>query len=312
MEDGAANGQPIVGNLAGDPGAIKDSSTEEFADDVIVASRDVPVIVDFWAEWCGPCKQLGPVIEKVVLEKAGAVKLVKLDIEKHPEVAQQLQVQSIPAVFAFVNGRPVDAFVGAQPESQIRSFVDRVIQAGGGEAGPSPLDQALEQAAQLFDAGDTQNAGALYRQILQQQPVNTSAIAGLAKCLVAAGQADAAKQLLEDVPQEKQNDPEISAVRASLELADEAAEAIAQSGALEAAVASDPENHQARFDLALALYAQGQGGAAVDHLLGIVKKQRGWNEDAARKQLVKIFEALGADDPVTVEGRQQLSSILFS
>lgn len=312
MQDGIANDQPMVGNLAGDPGAIKDSSTEEFADDVIVASRDVPVIVDFWAEWCGPCKQLGPIIEKVVQEKAGAVKLVKLDIEKHPEVAQQLQVQSIPAVFAFANGRPVDAFVGAQPESQIRSFVDRVIKTAGGAAGPSPLDQALEQAAQLAEAGDTQNAGALYSQILQQQPDSTPAIAGLAKCLLAAGQTDAAKQLLDDVPQDKQNDPEINAARAGLELADEAAEAIAQSGALEAAVNDNPNDHQARLDLALALYAQGRGADAVEQLLAIVRNERGWNDDAARKQLVKIFEALGAEDPVTIEGRQQLSSILFS
>ncbi|MBL23672.1 MAG: thioredoxin [Rhodospirillaceae bacterium] len=312
MQDGIANDQPTVGNLAGDPSAIKESSTAEFADDVIVASRETPVIVDFWAEWCGPCKQLGPIIEKVVQEMGGAVKLVKLDIEKNPEVAQQLQVQSIPAVFAFVNGRPVDGFVGAQPESQIRSFVDRVIKTAGGAAGPSPLEQALEQAAQLVESGDLQNAGALYSQILQQQPDNVSAIAGLAKCLSSAGQTDAAKQLLDDVPQEKQNDAEISAVRAGLELADEAAEAIAQSDTLQAAVDSNPSDHQARFDLALALYALGQGEAAVEHLLTIVKKERSWNDDAARKQLVKIFEALGSEHPATVEGRQQLSSILFS
>ncbi|MDA0656405.1 MAG: thioredoxin [Proteobacteria bacterium] len=312
MQDGIENTQPSLGSLAGDPGAIKESSTAEFTNDVIVASRDIPVIVDFWAPWCEPCKQLGPIIEKVVQEKAGTIRLVKLNIEDHPEVAQQLQVQSIPAVFAFVHGRPVDAFVGAQPESQIRSFVDRIIKTAGGEVGPSPIEQALEQAANFLESGDSESAGSLYSQILQQQPDTLAATAGLAKCLIAADQHEAARKLLEAVPSESQNDIGITAVRASLELAGQAAEAAGQSGELEAAVARDPNDHQARFDLALALFALGNSAGAVDHLVTIVRRDRSWNDDAARKQLLKIFEALGPEDPVTIEGRQGLSTILFS
>lgn len=308
MEGGA----PIIDNLGGDAGAIKDSSTAEFANDVIVASREVPVVVDFWAPWCGPCKQLGPIIEKIVMEKAGAVKLVKINIDDNPEVAQQLQIQSIPAVYGFVHGRPVDGFMGAQPESQIRSFIDRMIKMAGGDAGPSPIDQALEQAAELLADGQPEQAGGLYQQVLQQQPDNTGAVAGLAKCLLAANQADAAKQLLEQVPADKQNDPEIAAARAALELADEAAEAAGKAAELEAAVERDPSDLQARFDLALALYAKGDGEAAIEHLLTIMRTNRNWNDEAARMQLIKIFDALGASHPATVAGRQQMSSILFS
>jgi putative thioredoxin len=312
MNDISANSPQTLGNLSGAPGVVKDSSTAEFSNDVIVASQEVPVLVDFWSESCGPCKQLGPMIEQIVREKAGAVKLVKLNIEQHPEVAQQLQVQSIPAVFAFVQGRPVDGFVGAQPESQIRSFIDRIIKTGGGAAGPSPLDAALDQAAVLLEGGDPENAAGIYTQILQQQTGNITATAGMAKCLMAAGQMDAAKQLLDEVPADKQVEPEISAVRAALELADEAAEAIGQSAELEAAVAANPKDHQARFDLSRSLFAQGNGETAVEHLLAIMRHDRNWNEQAARRQLIKIFEALGPEDPVTISGRQGLSSILFS
>ena len=312
MNDISANSPQTLGNLSGAPGVVKDSSTAEFSNDVIVASQEVPVLVDFWSESCGPCKQLGPMIEQIVREKAGAVKLVKLNIEQHPEVAQQLQVQSIPAVFAFVQGRPVDGFVGAQPESQIRSFIDRIIKTGGGAAGPSPLDAALDQAAVLLEGGDPENAAGIYTQILQQQTGNITATAGMAKCLMAAGQMDAAKQLLDEVPADKQVEPEISAVRAALELANEAAEAIGQSAELEAAVAANSKDHQARFDLSRSLFAQGNGETAVEHLLAIMRHDRNWNEQAARRQLIKIFEALGPEDPVTISGRQGLSSILFS
>ena len=312
MNDISANQPQTLGNLTGAPGVVKDSSTAEFSNDVIVASQEAPVLVDFWSESCGPCKQLGPILEKVVQEKAGAVKLVKLNIEQHPEVAQQLQVQSIPAVFAFVQGRPVDGFVGAQPESQIRSFIDRVIKTAGGASGPSPLDAALDQAAALLEEGDPENAAGIYTQILQQQAGNIAATAGMAKCLMAAGQMDAAKQLLDEVPADKQGEAEISAVRAALELASEATESVGQLAELEAAVAANPNDHQARFDLSSALFAQGNGEAAVEHLLAIMRNNRSWNEDAARRQLIKIFEALGPEDPVTVSGRQGLSSILFS
>jgi len=312
MKDVTPGDQPSIGNLTGDPTVIKESSSAEFAEDVMAASRDTPVIVDFWAEWCGPCKQLGPIIEKIVLEKGGSVKLVKIDIEKYPEIAQQMQVQSIPAVFAFVNGQPVDGFVGAQPESQIRSFIDRAIQRTGGTAEPSPLEQALGHAAELFAGGDTQNAGALYDQILQQQPDNTAAVAGLAKCLLAEGNVDAVKKLMADVPEDKLGDADISSVRASLELAGAGAVAANQSENLEKEITEDPGNHQARFDLALALFAQGDKENAINHLLYIIKRDRGWNENSAREQLLKMFDALGNDDPATLNGRQQLSLILFS
>ena len=311
MQNITSNNQPEIGNLVGDPQAIKESSSAEFAEDVIVSSQEVPVIVDFWAEWCGPCKQLGPIIEKIVLEKAGSVKLVKIDIEKSPEIAQQLQVQSIPAVFAFINGQPIDGFVGAQPESQIRSFIERVIKKSGGTE-PSPLEQALSQAENLLKTGDTRNAGALYSQILQQQSENTLAISGLAKCLMAEGKIDAARELIDEVPSDKIDDPDIRSVRAGLELAGDGAEAAHQSEILKKEILADPENYQARYDLALALFAKGNKEDAVDNLLFIIKKNREWNDDAARKQLVKIFDALGAEDPATLYGRQQLSLILFS
>ena len=312
MNDMNTNPPEMLGNLTGTPGLIKDTSTAEFSNDVIAASQEVPIIVDFWAESCGPCKQLGPILEKVVQEKAGSVKLVKLDIEQHPEIPQQLQVQSIPAVFAFVKGRPVDGFVGAQPESQIRSFIERVIKTAGGTLEPSPLDAALDQAAALLEDGDSENAAGIYAQILQQQPDNIAATAGMAKCLIAAGQPDAAQNLLDEVPADKQSQPEITAVRAALELANDAKEAVGQSSELEAAVSANPKDHQARFDLSIAQFAQGHNEDAVEHLLTIVRSNPKWNEEAARKQLIKIFEALGSEDPVTIDGRQSLSTILFS
>lgn len=311
--------QDIFGGMASGTGGaadggalVKETTTADFAADVMEASMTVPVIVDFWAPWCGPCKTLGPLLERAVTERAGAVKMVKLNIDEHPEIPQQLRVQSIPAVFAFAQGRPVDGFVGALPESQIKSFVERVIKAGGGEGGPSPIDQALEAAAEAAAAGDVSGAGALYGQVLQQQPDNVKAIAGMAKCYAETGQPDSARQLLDTVPEANRDSPDVAAVRASLELMEKAQEAAGRSGEFETRLEANPNDHEARYELALVAYAQQQNERAIDELLEIFRRDRTWNEEAARKELVKIFEALGSEHPATLEGRQKLSSMLFS
>ncbi len=291
---------------------IKDSDTAGFAADVLDASMETPVIVDFWAPWCGPCKTLGPAIERVVNNAAGAVKLVKIDIDQNPEIAQQMRVQSIPAVFAFAGGRPVDGFVGALPESQIKSFVDRVLQAAGGAPGDNPIDAAFEQAEAAAEAGDYQAAGSIYQQLVQHDPGNMKAVAGFAMALVKLEQAEAAEQFLAQLPPEQQDAPELASVRAALELAAQAGEAQAELAGLQAKVIRDPQDLQARYDLAVAQSALGQNEDAIDGLLEIMEKNRAWNEDAARLQLLKVFEALGPTDPLTVSGRRRLSSLLFS
>lgn len=297
---------------AGKPGAnaadlIKDATDESFEQDVLLASRDTPVIVDFWAPWCGPCKQLGPAIEKVVKEAKGAVKLVKINIDENPHFASQLRVQSIPAVFAFKGGRPVDAFLGAVPESQIRAFVKKL----GGAAGPSPIDQALEQANAALAANDLPTAQDIFGQILAHEPGNAKAAAGLAKIFVALGQLDEAKALLDSLPPEAKRDPEIEAAQAALDLAHQAPKGVDVAPMLEK-LAHNPKDHQTRLDLATALFAGGQQEAAIEQLLELYKLDRNWNEGAARAQLVKFFEALGNTNPLTVQGRRRLSSLMFA
>ena len=304
--------EPIIGETTVPEDLVKDTSTATFMADVIEASKETPVIVDFWAPWCGPCKQLGPIIEKAVKGAGGAVKLVKINIDENKEIAAQMRIQSIPAVFAFSNGQPVDGFVGAQPESQIKSFIERVVKAAGGAIGPSPIDQALEQAAEAEAAGDAQQAGGIYSEILRHEPDNTKALAGLARALMAAGQSDAARQVLNDVPDDMKEDPEIKSAIAALDLADKAGESVGQTVELESKVAANEADHQARFDLALAYYASGRSEEAIDHLLTIVQKNRAWNEEAARKQLIEIFDALGSADPLVADSRRRLSTILFS
>jgi putative thioredoxin len=285
---------------------VTDTTTQGFVKDVIEESRKRPVLVDFWAPWCGPCKTLGPVIEKLVRAAKGKVKLVKMNIDEHPAVPGQLGIQSIPAVFAFVNGQPVDGFVGALPEGQVKAFIDRLI-------GPVGSDTAelIKAAEETLKSGAAAKAAEMFAHILAEEPENLQALAGLARCHIAAGNLEPARTTLALVPKEKANDPAVSAARAALELAEQA-KSVGDVAPLEAKVAANPLDHQARFDLALALNARGDRRAALDHLIEIVKRDRKWNDDGARKQLVQFFEAWGVNDEATIEGRRRLSSLLFA
>ena len=291
---------------------IKDSTDRDFGPDVMDASQQVPVIVDFWAPWCGPCKQLGPVLEKIVNEAKGKLRMVKINIDENPGIAQQLRVQSIPAVFAFFGGRPVDGFMGALPESQIKAFTDKLIDLSGGVGGDDPLEAALEQARLALEEGDMEQASAILQQVVAHAPDNVEAVVLFADCLLKQGQLEPAKQLFETLPEEALKDQKAAALKAALELAEESAEAISQIQSLQAKVDADADDHEARMGLASAVFATGQAEAAVDHLLHIIAADREWNDGAARQQLLKLFEAMGHADPVTVAGRRKLSSILFS
>ena len=305
--------EQIIGEMTqANATTIKDVTTKTFAADVLEASVETPIIVDFWAPWCGPCKQLGPLLEKVVKSANGAVRLVKIDIDKCPEIAQQLRVQSIPAVFAFFGGRPVDGFVGALPESQIKAFVERVVATAGGSIEPTPLEQALEQATAALEAGDTTTAQQFYEEILKVEPNHVSANAGLAHCHIASDEGEKAREHIDALPSDVAKNAEIIAIRATLDLAREADETGGEVPELQARVTENENNHQARFDLAIALYAAKQTKSAIDELLNLVERDQKWNEEAARKQLLKIFEALGHSDPITVETRRRLSLLLFS
>jgi putative thioredoxin len=286
---------------------VTDTTTQGFVKDVIEASRQQPVLVDFWAPWCGPCKQLTPVLEKVVRSAKGKVKLVKMNIDDHPDIPGQMGIQSIPAVIAFVNGQPADGFMGALPESQVAGFIERLIKE---PIGADDKD-ALKAADEALKQGDVSAAATLYAQILAKEPTDIQALAGLARCYVQTGALDQAKQTLALVPEAKQNDPAVAAARAALELAEQA-KSLGPITELQEKVAANPLDHQARFDLAVALNAKGQRKEAADHLLDIIKRDRKWNDDGARKQLVQFFEAWGPTDDATVEGRKRLSSILFS
>ncbi len=304
LNDLRAGGAEQAGS-AGD--VIKDTTTASFRQDVIAESMNRPVLVDFWAPWCGPCKQLTPVLEKVVTAAAGAVVLVKMNIDEHPSIAGQLGIQSIPAVIAFDKGRPVDGFMGAVPESQVKELVDRLA----GPAGPSPIDAALAEAAGLVEQGDMAGASELYAAVLEQEPDNLTALAGLAKLQLDAGEVENAKRLLAMVPEDKAGDPALASLRAALDLADQAA-SLGDLAGLQKTVEANPDDHQARFDLALGLAARNQREQAVDHLIEIRKRDRTWNDDAARKQLLQFFEAWGVMDPDTIRGRRKLSTLLFS
>jgi len=287
--------------------SIRDTTTQTFVKDVIEESRRQPVLVDFWAPWCEPCKQLTPVLEKVVKAAKGKVKLVKMDIDKHPSVAGQLGIQSIPAVIAFVNGQPADGFMGALPESQVVAFLERLTRDKiGGEA-----KDLLAAADAALAKGDATGAAEIYAQVLAEDSANAPALAGLVRCYVQTGALDQARQTLAMVPKDKENDAAVVAARAALELADQA-KTVGQVADLEQKVAANPLDHQARFDLALALNSKGRRQDALEQLITIVKRDRKWNDDGARKQLVQFFDAWGPTDEATIEGRKRLSSILFA
>ena len=288
-------------------GLIKDTTTQTFMKDVIEELKRQPVLVDFWAEWCGPCKQLTPVLEKVIKAAKGKVKLVKMDIDKHPAVAGQLGIQSIPAVFAFVNGQPVDGFLGNLPEGQVIAFLERVTK---GKIGGEEKD-ALATADAALAQGDAASAADLYAQVLAQDAGNVAALGGLARAYLKTGATEQAKQTLALVPEAKRNDPAVAAARAALELVEQA-KSVGPIAELEQKVAANGLDHQARFDLAVALNSKNRRQEAVDHLIEIVRRDRKWNDDGARKQLVQFFEAWGPTDEATVAGRKRLSSILFA
>ena len=297
---------PILNKDAADGDLIKSTTTNDFMQDVVEASRQVPVLVDFWAPWCGPCRQLTPVLEAAVKAAKGAVRLVKLNIDEHPQIPAQMGVQSIPAVFAFKDGRPVDGFLGALPESQVKAFIGRLIGDAGAEAA-----QDLELAEDALAKGDVGTAVQLFAQVLQQDAENAQAAAGLAKCYIKTGDLARAEQTLQLVPPAKAESPPVASARAGLELARKAASA-GDIETLRAKIAANPNDTQTRFDLALALNAKGERQAALEELLAIVRKDRSFNDDAARKQLLQLFDAWGPADPATVAGRQRLSSLLFA
>jgi putative thioredoxin len=289
---------------------IKETTTQTFVKDVIEESKRQPVLIDFWAPWCGPCRQLTPIIEKAVRAAKGKVKLVKMNIDEHPAIPGQMGIQSIPAVIAFVNGQPADGFMGAVPESQVTAFINKLT-AGMPGAGEPNIAEILQEAEAVLAEGDPTTAASIYAEVLAADATNIAALAGLAKCYMTTGAIEQAKQTLAMVPESKRGEAAVKAVQVAIDLAEQA-KTLGPVNELEQKVAANPLDHQARFDLATALNAGGKRSEAIHQLLEIVKRDRKWNEDGARKQLVQFFEAWGPTDEATVDGRKRLSTILFS
>lgn len=303
-QEAARNASSAAVREGGTP-IIKDTTTQAFSADVLAESAHQPVLVDFWAPWCEPCKQLGPVLEKVVKSAGGKIKLVKMNIEEHPQIAERLGVRSIPAVIAFQRSQPVDGFMGALPESQLRGFIERFT---------GPLDDGADRIAEAEAAlaqGDAATAAGLFSELLAHDPADAAALGGLVRSHVGAGDLEAAEALLSQAPPAAAGDPAIVAARAALENAAQAA-SVGDLSELAVLILSEPNNHKARLDLAVALNALGRREEAADALLEIVKRDRSWNEDGGRKQLLQFFDAWGATDPNTIAARRKLSSLLFS
>ncbi|MDA9004541.1 co-chaperone YbbN [Amylibacter sp.] len=288
---------------------IKDVNEDTFMDDVIEASKTSPIVVDFWAPWCGPCKTLGPALEAEVKATNGKIKMVKVDIDQNQNLASQMRIQSIPAVFAFVDGQPIDGFMGAKAPSELKSFVEKLLENVKDDGGD--LSEAIAVADEMLEAGEYDDAAETFEAILGEDPERSPAFVGLFKAKMGAKKIDEAQKMLEEIPTALVNKPEILALQAQIDLTNQT-EGLGEINDLREALKNDLSNHQIRFDLALALFTAGETNSAIQELLTIFRKDKEWNDDAARQQLFKFFDILGGDDPITLSGRRQLASMLFA